>query len=93
MKVTGDPKRIEDEKLKVNTQVQKLVNFNKDIFNDNYKNSWKDCFRRFNESIVSIDNAVKTLIEETFSDTLTSSEGAFDLLSNFQNVDTREVIK
>lgn len=83
MKVTGNATRIEDEKQKVVTQVQKLINFNKDIFNDSYKHTWKDCFKRFNESIISIDNAVKTLIEETFSDTLTSSEGAFDLLSNF----------
>jgi hypothetical protein len=93
MKVTGNATRIEDEKQKVVTQVQKLINFNKDIFNENQRLAWKECFRRFNESIISIDNAVKTLIEETFSDTLTSSEGAFDLLSNFQNVDTRAVIK
>ena len=33
------------------------------------------------------------LIEKTFSEQLNSSEGAFDLLSKFQNVKTREAIK
>ena len=33
------------------------------------------------------------LIDKTFSDRLNSSEGAFDLLSKFQNVKTREAIK
>jgi C4-type Zn-finger protein len=83
MKVTGDPQKIEEERSKINNQVQKLVNFNKDIFNENYKTSWKECFRRFNESIIGSDNGVKMLIEETFSESLTSSESAFDLLSNF----------
>ena len=33
------------------------------------------------------------LIERTFSEQLNSSEGAFDLLSKFQNVKTRDAIK
>jgi len=40
-----------------------------------------------------IDSQVVTLINNTFSENLNSSEGAFDLLSKFQNVKTREEIK
>jgi uncharacterized protein YnzC (UPF0291/DUF896 family) len=83
MKVTGDFQKIDEEKSKIKNLVLKLVNFPKDIFNENHKTSWTECYRRFNESIIGSDNGVKMLIEETFSESLTSSESAFDLLSNF----------
>lgn len=40
-----------------------------------------------------IDGQIVSLIETTFTINLNSSEGAFDLLSKFQNVKTREKIK
>jgi len=54
---------------------------------------WKQTFDNFMSQIAQIDQHVVALIDKTFSDRLNSSEGAFDLLSKFQNVRTREAIK
>jgi hypothetical protein len=81
--VTGDAATIEAEKEKVDSQIAKLESFNKDVFNEKFKASWAQSFDKFYDSIGNIDNAVRTLIENTFRDQLNSSEGAFDLLSNF----------
>lgn len=91
--VTGSAATIEAEKEKVDAQVQKLEQFNRDVFNEGCKTNWNNTFEKFNESVGGIDNTVRTLIENTFRDQLNSSEGAFDLLANFQNVKTREKIK
>jgi len=91
--VTGSAKAIEEEKDKVVNQLSKLETFNKDVFNEQYKMGWNQLFEKFKESVNSIDTAVINLIQSTFTEKLTSSEGAFDLLDNFQYIKTRTKIK
>lgn len=74
-------------------QVKKLESFPRDVFCEQYKQQWKTQFEAFKNSINQIDTHVRGLIENTFSKQLNSSESAFDLLSKFQNVRTREAIK
>jgi dynein heavy chain len=93
--VTGNAEQIDAENEKVKDQVRKLEAFPRDVFSDKQENrlKWKTLFQDFNNSIKSIDAHVVTLIRNTFSDQLNSSEGAFNLLSKFQNVKTRDAIK
>ena len=55
----------------------------KDVFSEQYKNSWVQQFDKFKESVNQIDTSVINLIQNTFKTQLTSSEGAFDLLDTF----------
>jgi dynein heavy chain len=93
--VTGNAEQIDAENEKVKDQVRKLEAFPRDVFSDKQENQlkWKTLFQDFNNSIKSIDQQVVNLIEKTFSEQLNSSEGAFNLLSKFQNVKTRDAIK
>jgi len=93
--VTGNAEQIDAENEKVKDQVRKLEAFPRDVFSDKQENQlkWKTLFQDFNNSIKSIDQQVVHLIEKTFSEQLNSSEGAFNLLSKFQNVKTRDAIK
>lgn len=91
--VTGDVDMIDQETEKVKDQVKKLEAFPRDVFSQASEPYWKTLFENFNQQIKNIDQNVVILIDKTFSDKLNSSEGAFDLLSKFQNVQTREAIK
>jgi len=93
--VTGNAEQIDAENEKVKDQVRKLEAFPRDVFSDKQENQlkWKTLFQDFNNSIKSIDQQVVHLIEKTFSEQLNSSEGAFNLLSKFQNVKTRDAIR
>ena len=91
--VTGSAATIVAEQEKVNAQVTKLETFSKDVFSEQYKNSWVQQFDKFKESVNQIDTSVINLIQNTFKTQLTSSEGAFDLLDTFQGIQTREKIK
>jgi len=77
----------------VRDEVKKLEGFHYDVFNDKYADTWRTTFDQFNNSIKQIDSQVVSLIDKTFGEKLNSSEGAFDLLSKFQNVQTRQKIK
>jgi dynein heavy chain len=91
--VTGSSEQIDLETEKVKDQVRKLEAFPRDVFSEKYSQMWKQTFENFKSQIYQIDSHVVALIDKTFSDRLNSSEGAFDLLSKFQNVKTREAIK
>ena len=47
----------------------------------------------FDNNIENIEQTTVQLINNTFKEKLNSSVGAFDLLDNFKNIDTREKIK
>lgn len=91
--VTGSSEQIDLENEKVRDQVRKLETFNRDVFSEKHAAAWQTTFDNFKSQIYQIDSHVVALIDKTFSDRLNSSEGAFDLLSKFQNVKTREAIK
>lgn len=91
--VTGSSEQIENEKDRVWDQIKKLEAFPRDVFSDKYSSQWRTQFDQFLGQISQIDSHVVNLIDSTFRDQLTSSEAAFDLLSKFQNVKTRDSIK
>jgi dynein heavy chain len=91
--VTGSAEQIDQETEKVRDQIRKLESFPMDIFSQKHQSQWRSQFDNFINQIQQIDQHVVGLIEKTFSEQLNSSEGAFDLLSKFQNVKTRDAIK
>lgn len=91
--VTGSADKIDTEAEKVKEQVKKLETFYTDVFSKQHEGQWKSRFTEFVSQIKQIDQYVVQLLEKTFSEQLNSSEGAFDLLSKFQNIKTRDAIK
>mmetsp|Transcript_39363 Transcript_39363/g.37831 ORF Transcript_39363/g.37831 Transcript_39363/m.37831 type:complete len:84 (+) Transcript_39363:734-985(+) len=79
-------------KDKVNECVGQLEQFPNDVFNQDYEESWKLKFEGFNHSIAQIEDDTINMINSTFKEKLTSSEGAFDLLNKFKNIQTRKKI-
>ena len=49
-------------------------------------------FDGFKSSIGNIEEDTKSMINTTFKEKLTSSEGAFDLLNKFKNIETPKKI-
>jgi dynein heavy chain len=93
MAVTGSVDQIDDKLEKVTQERRKLEDFPRDIFQPNNAEQWDATFKNFLNQIQTIDTQVVSLIDNTFSEKLNSSEGAFDLLAKFQNVKTRDAIK
>lgn len=91
--VTGSAEQIDQQIDSVKEQVRKLESFPCDVFQEAYRQRWQTAFEAFKNQINLIENNVKNLIDNTFSRQLNSAESAFDLLSKFQNVRTRENIK
>lgn len=91
--VTGSRSNIDNVREKVLDQVTKLSGFLNDIFQpENYKD-WSDAFNNFLTAVESIEEETITLIDNTFSGQLNSAAGAFDLLDNFNDIETRPKIR
>ena len=90
--VTGDSEQIDMVTDKVKECVGKLEQFPNDVFNQEYEENWKLMFEGFNHSIGQIEDDTINMINTTFKEKLTSSEGAFDLLNKFKNIMTRKKI-
>ena len=54
---------------------------------------WKTSFTNFNTGVDTSEDETINLINSTFDDNLNSAAGAFDLLDNFNDVDTRPRIR
>lgn len=91
--VTGDSEQIDLINDKVKEALSKLEGFPNDVFNSEYDEQWKMIFDGFNASIAQIEDETVNMIDQTFKDKLTSSEGAFDLLNKFKNIQTRKKIE
>lgn len=90
--VTGSSDQIEQVLDRVKEQVRKLENFPHDVFNQAYYDEWKATFSGFDTAIINIEQETVQLISHTFNKKLNSSEGAFNLLAKFKNVQTRPKI-
>ena len=92
--VTGSSENINRISDRVNDAVAKLEGFPNDVYNPEHLSEWKQSFSNFTEQVTQIETDTKLLIRTTFTkDKLNSSEGAFELLSKFKNVKTRQQIE
>lgn len=91
--VTGSSDQINTFTDRVKDQVRKLETFQHDVFNPDHLSEWSQCFANFKHQIEQLENETVSLIQKTFQEKLTSSDGAFELLSKFKNVDTRPKIQ
>lgn len=91
--VTGSSTQIDAVYDDVVEQTRKLENFVNDVFNHEYLQEWHATFNAFKQAVETIDGKTSTLIIDTFKSNLSSSQGAFDLLSKFKNVKTRKRIE
>lgn len=62
-----------------------------DIFDRKYKDSWYTVMQHFRQQVEEIEDMTKSFIEQSFQK-LRSAEGAFELVQNFQNIQSRESI-
>ena len=62
-----------------------------DVFNKGYLANWMAVMQKFEESVQLIEDDTKNFIDQSF-DQLRSAEGAFDLLCNFKDIQSREAI-
>jgi dynein heavy chain len=91
--ITGSSDKIDKVSDRVSEYINKLKEFPLDVFKEEYKESWDDRFKNFLTNIESVENDTMDLINNTFSDELKSSEGAFTLLLKFKNIRTRARIE
>ena len=61
------------------------------VFDRRYKDSWSGVMMRFHQHVVEIEDMTKSFIELSFQK-LRSAEGAFELVENFRNIQSRESI-
>lgn len=91
--VTGSSQEIDQVKEKVKDQVSKLSNFVNDIFHPDNQEEWDAQFKNFTNAVKGIEDETIQLINRTFGQNLNSAAGAFDLLDNFNDVETRPMIR
>jgi len=91
--VTGSRTDIDLVREKVSDQVIKLSNFVNDIFLPENFEDWEASFKNFMNAVDGIEDETIALINRTFGQNLNSAAGAFDLLDNFNDVETRKKIR
>ena len=85
--VTGNSEGIDKLTLEVKELVTPFRNAKENFFRKENHQSWGRHYNTFKDKQKKQEISTMTLIDETFKD-LRSSEGAFDLLNNFKNIDT-----
>ncbi len=90
--VTGDSAGIDEVLDFVNNLVGPLENLPFNVFNRQYQASWEQVMKNFNEKVDDIETRTKSFIDTSFQK-LRSAEGAFDLLTNFKNIECRDSIR
>eukprot|EP00644_Phytophthora_capsici_P007267 jgi/Phyca11/16825/fgenesh1_pg.PHYCAscaffold_22_\ len=89
--VTGDSQGIDDVMSRVEGLIAPFESVPFKIFDRGYKTSWESVMVQFREKVSEIENMTRKFIDTSFQK-LRSAEGAFDLLQNFQNIQSRESI-
>ena len=90
--VTGDPQGIDEVLLRVQSLITPLEYLPYNIFDARYNGSWDQHMKEFHEKVDEIETRTKVFIDSSFRK-LRSAEGAFDLLQNFKNIESRESIQ
>ncbi|CAM9103575.1 unnamed protein product [Discosporangium mesarthrocarpum] len=89
--VTGESAGIDDIMERVDGLALPLSKVPFDIFDRKYKDSWHTVMQRFRQQVEEIEDMTKSFIEQSFQK-LRSAEGAFELVQNFQNIQSRDSI-
>eukprot|EP00736_Rhodelphis_marinus_P009344 Rmarinus@m.3249 len=89
--VTGDAQGIDEVIKRVEGLVTPLESVPFDIFDKRYQANWEAVMHKFEESVVQIEEMTKQFINVSFKK-LRSAEGAFELLQNFRNIESRASI-
>jgi dynein heavy chain len=90
-KVTGDAEGIKEVIGLVDNLSKPLQEFTK-VFSSANSKAWESRFSKFLDDVVEIEERTKDMVDRAFRE-LRSAEGAFDLIKNLKNIDTREPIK
>ena len=91
--MTGSRIGIDNVREKIADHVNKLASFHSDIFLPENREEWNVAFTNFKTGVDTSEEETITLINNTFDGSLNSAGGAFDLLDNFNDVDTRPNIR
>ncbi|CAK4656794.1 hypothetical protein LEN26_006663 [Aphanomyces euteiches] len=89
--VTGDSQGIDDVMARVAGLIAPFENVPFRIFDRGYKTSWESVMVQFRDRVSEIEAMTRKFIDTSFQK-LRSAEGAFDLLQNFQNIQSRDSI-
>jgi dynein heavy chain len=90
--VTGDTHGIDEATERVKGLVTPLIRLPFNIFDRRYNTSWDQVMKKLHEDVEEIEERTKEFIDSSFQK-LRSAEGAFDLLQNFKNIESRESIR
>jgi len=89
--VTGNSENIDELINKVKSLIDIFDSFPYSYFDSQFKSAWQTIFSKFKAQSKDIETQTIKLIQATFSD-LRSSESAFELLYQFKNLETLQVI-
>ncbi|TYZ50849.1 hypothetical protein PybrP1_008863 [[Pythium] brassicae (nom. inval.)] len=89
--VTGDSQGVDEVIARVDSLVAPFESVPFKIFDRGYKTSWESVMVQFRDKVGEIEAMTRRFIDTSFQK-LRSAEGAFDLLQNFQNIQSRESI-
>ena len=89
--VTGESEGIDEVMQRVEQLVEPLEKVPFNIFDRRYKDSWSGVMTRFHQHVGEIEEMTKSFIEQSFT-RLRSAEGAFELVENFRNIQSRDSI-
>ncbi|CAM9109021.1 unnamed protein product [Choristocarpus tenellus] len=89
--VTGESAGIDGIMERVDGLALPLNKVPFDIFDMKYKDSWHTVMQHFRQQVEEIEDMTKSFIEQSFQK-LRSAEGAFELVQNFQNIQSRDSI-
>eukprot|EP00906_Rhabdomonas_costata_P000974 RCo001402 len=86
--VTKDTQGIDAVMKNVEDLVKPIETVAFDIFDKRAKQSWERVYKAFTTQVAHVDDVTKKFIDASFRK-LRSAEGAFDLLQNFKNLQSR----
>ena len=89
--VTGNSEGIDKLTVEVKELVVPFVEAKENFFDKTNSTVWNQLYNNFKTQQITLEHKTMKLIDSTFSD-LRSSEGAFDLLNNFKNIETLDEI-
>ncbi len=88
--VTDDTTQVDKVVARVEALKEPLTSITYNAFDRRYAESWQSLMDAFNANVASIEEQSIHFIDDAFQK-LRSAEGAFELVENFQNVQSRDV--
>ena len=88
--VTDDTSQVDKVVARVEALKEPLTSITYNAFDRRYAESWQSLMDAFNANVASIEEQSIHFIDDAFQK-LRSAEGAFELVENFQNVQSRDV--